>query len=122
MHTFILQDWITTRGNNNTITQSESEWLDLTQYQDVVVWVDVREMTGTVTMTLQTAPTKDEAFFAVGTLATPTLTVGTATITKVLMSGATVPLSRYVRWQLTSAGAPYDLTFRVMVSANAPGV
>jgi hypothetical protein len=123
MHTFILQDWLTTRGSNNTIIQSESEWLDLTQYQDLVVWLDVREFTGTtVTLNIQTAPTKDETFFSQGTMYTTTIAVGTAAPAKVLMSAATVPLARYVRWSLTSASAPFDVTFRIMISANAPGV
>ncbi len=46
MHTFALTDWITVRGSNNTVTQSESEWLDLTQYEDLTFWIDVKEVTG----------------------------------------------------------------------------
>ena len=125
MHTFALTDWITVRGNNNTITQSESEWLDLTPYEDVVFWIDVREVTGAaVTLNIQTSPTKDEAFFGAANLYQNTALAPTTTpiISKVTMTGATVPLSRYLRWQLTSANTPFDATFRIMVSANAPGM
>jgi hypothetical protein len=39
------------------------------------------------------------------------------------MLSATVPLARYVRWQLTVGGAAsYDATFRIMVAANSPGL
>jgi hypothetical protein len=123
MHTFVLTDWLTVRGSNNTVTQSESEWLDLTQYEDVTFWIDIKEVTGTVTLNLQTSPTKDEAFFqATGaSLYSATMTAGNPVVSKVTMSGATVPLARYLRWSVTSSSAPFDATFRVFVAANAPG-
>lgn len=124
MHTFVLTDWITVRGSNNTVTQSESEWLDLTQYEDVTFWIDVKEVTGAaVTLNIQTSPTRDEAFFAAANLYQNTALAPTATpvVSKVTMSAAAVPIARYLRWQLTSANAPFDATFRIFVSANAPG-
>jgi hypothetical protein len=125
MHTFVLTDWITVRGSNNTVNQSESEWLDMTQYEDLFFWIDVKEVTGAaVTLNIQTSPTKDEAFF---TTISNNTTLGVNTLTpssaqgKCLMSSASVPVARYVRWQLTSANTPFDATFRIMISANAPG-
>lgn len=127
MHTFILQDWTTVRGSNNTVIQSEADWIDLTPYQDVVIWIDVREVTGTVALQLQTSPTKDEVFFlaapgGTGIYQLSPVTATTQAPQKVLMSAATVPLARYLRWQLSSASTPYDVTFRIMISANAPGL
>ena len=123
MHTFVMQDWITVRGNNNNIIQSESEWLDLTQYEDVVLWVDVREVTGTtVTLLIQTSPTKDEAFFGVGNVSSmATLSAGTKPPVNVLMSSATPPIARYLRWQIQGPNATFDATFRIFVAANSPG-
>lgn len=126
MHTFVLTDWITVRGNNNTINQSESEWLDLTQYEDLTFWIDVKEVTGAaVTLNIQTSPTKDESLFASissnATLAAGIINPGTGAVGKCLMSTATIPVARYVRWQLTSANNPFDATFRIFISANAPG-
>jgi hypothetical protein len=64
MHAFMLQDWITIRGSVTTITQGEDGWLDLTAYQDLVFWVDCREVTGTTpAISFQTSPTKDESLF-----------------------------------------------------------
>ncbi len=124
MHTFVLTDFITVRGSGNTITQSESEWLDLTQYEDVTFWIDVKEVTGTVTMNIQTSPTKDETFFA-NVYTNAALAAGVinpaSTGGKCLMSSASVPIARYIRWQVTSASAPFDATFRIFISANAPG-
>jgi hypothetical protein len=122
MHTFVLSDWITVKGNANSVIQSESDWLDLTPYEDVVFWIDCREASGTPTLALQTSPTKDETFFGAtgASLYSATLASGTV-VSKVTMKDATVPIARYLRWQL-SAGAAFDATFRIMVSANAPGM
>jgi hypothetical protein len=127
MHTFILQDWTTIRGGPSgtvTITQHEPEWLDLGPYQDVAAWVDVKEATtgsNQPTLTLQTAPTKDESFFLALTSGLP-LVAGTApTVVSAFMTVATTPLARYLRWQL-SGTAVWDATFRIVIAANSPGM
>lgn len=122
MHTFILQDWTTIRGAAGaTITQHESEWLDLSMYQDAVFWVDVREATASPTLTLQTAPTKDESFFQPIVAGFTVAGSATPTVVSAFMTAASVPLARYLRWQLTSASA-WDATFRIVVAANSPGL
>ena len=46
MHGILLQDWITLRGSTaDAVTQGEDGYLDMTPYQDVVTWLDVREVT-----------------------------------------------------------------------------
>ena len=125
MHTFVLQDFTTIRGTNNTVTQSESEWLDLTQYEDVFFWIDCKELTGTtVTLNIQTSPTKDDSLFTnvYSQLLTTAIQNPGSTGGKCLMSTATIPIARYVRWQLTSTAAPFDATLRIFLSANAPGM
>jgi hypothetical protein len=121
MHTFILQDYATIRGSNNTITQNESGWLDLTPYQDLVFWVDTRELTGTtVTLRLQTSPTKDDLMFA-DIISSFTLSVGVVQ-KAALLSAASVPIARYLRWVMTGTATPYDATIRIYVAANSPGM
>ena len=122
MHTFILQDYSTIRGNSGTtITQNESGWLDLTPYQDLVFWVDTRELTGTtVTLRLQTSPTKDDAMFA-DVISSFTLSV--AVVQKpALLSAASVPVARYLRWVLVGPATTWDATLRIYVAANSPGM
>ena len=74
MHTFVLQDWTSDdswnprrprRAPASYITQNESEWLDLSPYQDVFFWVAIAEVTapGMVSLYLETSPTEDEALF-----------------------------------------------------------
>ncbi len=46
MHALVLQDWTTIRGSStNTVTQGADQWLDMTAFQDVQFWLDVREVT-----------------------------------------------------------------------------
>jgi len=58
LDSFLLQDWITISGQSSgtPITQSESNWLDLAEYDDVVFYTDVRTAQGTVLLAFQTAP------------------------------------------------------------------
>lgn len=121
MHAFVLQDWTTIRSGGATITQSEQEWLDLEAYQDVTLWLQVTEVSGSTSPALsyQTSPSLDESMFQAMTGGI-TLVASTApVVTQVFMFSAAVPLARYVRWQLTVAGATsYDATFRIVVAAN----
>jgi hypothetical protein len=135
MHSFVLQDWNTIRGGSSiaTVTQSEHQWLSLDGYQDLLAWIDVREFTGggqnTVTFNLQTAPLKDEVLFS--TMEPTPLAVTQAltvpSVRKVVLAVSstwTVPLGRFVRWQLVTAALPsssWDVTFRILVCANPLG-
>ena len=121
MHAFTLQDWTTIQGGVATVTQGEESWLDLTPYQDVVFWLDVRQATGSPSVTYQTSPTKDESLFQ-GMVGAASMAAGTSpTVAKALLSGATVPIARYLRWQITGT-APWTATFRILIAANAPGM
>ena len=122
MHAFILQDWTTVRGGTTTVTQAEREWLDHELYQDVIFWLQVSEQTGSPTLAYQTSPNKDESLFS-SLLASPISVSVTASarVSQILMLSASVPLARYVRWQL--AGTPtWDATFRIVVAASGPGL
>jgi hypothetical protein len=125
LHAFVLQEWTTIRSGGATVTQSEQEWLDLEPYQDVTFWLQVSEVSGstTPTLTYQTSPTLDEPIFQAMTTGLALAASASPVVTQVFMLSATVPLARYVRWQLTVGGAAsYDATFRIMVAANSPGL
>jgi hypothetical protein len=126
MDSFILQDWSTIKGGANvTVTQSEAEWLDLEPYEDVSFWLIVTEASGSPTLVYQTAPTKDEAFFAAQTAGMTgtaiTLTPSsTPVITPVLAWSAAFPLARYVRWQIPSTSGGFKVNMYIAVAASAP--
>lgn len=125
MHTFILQDWTTIRANNagSTVIQSEEGWLDLSLFQDVFFWVDVREITGTVTLFFDTSPTADESLFQPLVAGGQVLTASTTpTLVRAPMTSASVPIARYVRWRMSGTTNPWDATFRVVLAANSPGM
>ncbi|HEY3819495.1 MAG TPA: hypothetical protein VGL81_20135 [Polyangiaceae bacterium] len=126
MHGFILQDWTTIRGGGSvtTVTQQETDWLDLSPYQDIVFWIDVKEVTTTATLYLQTSPTLDDSFFQSMTTAGIAMAAAAApTVLPLLMASAStaVPLARYVRWQIVGT-MTWDATFRIALAANSPGM
>jgi hypothetical protein len=122
-----LQGWVTIRGpDSGTIVQEEDEWLDLWDYDDVVIWCQITDQSNVDALVIQTSPVKDEQMFH--TLATPLLvpTAGPRTTTVAFASAAT-PLARYVRWKCTGrVGSAFSLTFRAWVVASGrfvpPGV
>jgi hypothetical protein len=128
MYCFIMQPWRALRGNLaiTSITQTESCWLDLSPYQDIVAWLEVKEVSaggGTnVQMAYQTSPTKDDSLFQAVVAA---FNMGTGVTTTVMLKdSATVTLSRWLRWQLTVTGTPsstWDATFRIFIAANVVG-
>ena len=125
MYSFVLQDWITVGATGaGTVIQTEKDWLDMSAFQDVVAWLDVREVSGgpAPTLRFETAPAKDDFLF-VGMGATPTTLVAASTplIVQLLMGSAAVPIAQFLRWKVVGA-ATWDATFRILVAANAPGL
>jgi hypothetical protein len=114
------------RGSNNTapIVQNEADWMGFSSFQDIVLWADVREVTttGNVTLSFETAPTKDEVLFQQLTGASIAYATGASNVTVktvLLASNPAIPLSTWVRWKLAnSLNATWDITFRVLASAN----
>lgn len=136
MYGFLLQDWTTIRGTGGAtgapglvVTQSESNWVSLQPYQDIIFFLEVREVTvptGAITLAYETSPLKDESLFvAMATVAALAVTPVAITPTKVILATtAGVPLARWVRWKLTSTttSGAWDATFRIAAAANAVGV
>jgi len=128
MRAFVLQDWLTIRGGTSItqVIQNEANYAALDAYQDVIMWLQVSEVTtsgGTITMNYETAPLKDESLFtAMATQGISTVAMSPPTISKVLLGqNPAVPLSKWMRWRITAGGsftAAWDMTFRVLLVAN----
>src|SRR5258706_1157345 len=120
-----LQDYITIRSDIGVanVTQNETGWLDLAGFQDVVAFLEVKEFSGATTISIgyQSSPSKDDSLFVSMTTAV-TMVVGT-TVTKMLKTSATVPVARWVRWQLsaTTISDSWDAYFRVWLACNRAG-
>jgi hypothetical protein len=119
MDTFCLQDWTTISCAFEvfTVTQSASGWLDLGGYEDLVFFLDVRQADTGIRLNYQTAPAAEEASFSTMLSIPPDVTVGVRSNT-VLGAYSPVPVSRYVRWQLTSTGQAFAITFRIWLGAS----
>lgn len=130
MYSFVSQDWITISSatNGDIILQTERDWLDMSPYQDVVAWLDVREASGSggsyPLLALETAPIKDQNLFkemnATATEMVPSAT--SATVIQSLMGSAAVPVAQWLRWKITGRTTPWYVTFRLFIAANAPGL
>jgi hypothetical protein len=109
------------------MTQADAMWFDMSAFQDVVAWLDVKEVnagggTAAIQLAYQTAPIKDESLFVAVTTAISPLATG-LTVTRMLKNFTTNPPTRWLRWQLTVTGTPtsaWDATFRIIASANSP--
>jgi hypothetical protein len=129
MHSLLLQNWITVLGQSTiaVVTQTETEWLDLRGYQDIVAWTEVKEFTPSSGLSIpailyQTAPTKDDTLFFNMT-AQAQVQLGVTTTLMLKPSGAGFPpCARWLRWQLSmSGGLAWDVTFRIWIAANRIG-
>ena len=135
MRSILMQPWTTVRGavgsNVRGVIQGQDKWLDVGPYQDAAFWIDCREVTGTVSLEIDTAPSLDEALF-LAVFAPITLTAATAPVVKPatlalagsppLPSGAPgVPIARWLRWKLTCSSGTWDACFRIWAVVNAPG-
>jgi hypothetical protein len=138
MECFLMQDWLTIRGAGSSsvesITQSSECWLDVEPYQDILVWLAVRELTppaaaGTLYLDIQTAPVRDELYFLSmigGTIPGQALTSTSGTLTPTVLNlardFAALPVSRWLRWKVTTGGVTpsqvWDITFSIWIAAN----
>jgi len=124
MEGYLLQPWtcLTAASTIPAIAQDESGWLDLTAYQDIVLWTLCGGLRGgtNIRLNFETAPAKDELLFAhldhINLAASPA-----PTITKVVTTlNPTLPLARWLRWTLVPASplVEWGATFQVHCSAR----
>jgi hypothetical protein len=137
MDSLLLQDFVTVSGLASspgiTLTQGSGSWLDLSAYEDVVFFVDVKNCSINLNPTellicLQTAPAMEDASFLTMynevTFAGVLAAFGVTPIPLVAVASP-IPLANYVRWQIPLAqydtSGPFTATFRIWVSAYAIG-
>jgi hypothetical protein len=121
-----MQDWTTVRGSGaNFVTQATADWLDVTPYQDVQFWIDVREAvtTTSLSLSLETSPSVDEFMFQQVIAAVPLVASSGPILPpkQALLAGALVPVAQWLRWRILPGASAWAVTFRIVISANSPG-
>jgi len=117
VQSLLLQDLITIRAaGSQGVIQSPTSWLDLGDLEDVAIFTDVRETSGSLQMSIETAAAAQETAFV--TLV-PSFPVTTGIRTDVVTAYvAKIPPARYLRWHVSAVpGSPGDATFRIWVAA-----
>lgn len=128
MKGFVVQDWLTIRGASGAVSpiaQSQPFWLDLSDYRDVIAWLEVAEFTIDAGVSLllnyQTSPFEDEQLF--NSMSGPLTIANGVTVTQML-ADRSPPLARYFRGKLEPSAvtaAAWDITFRILIAVNRPG-
>lgn len=121
----MLQDWTVVSGQDYemVVTMPSERWADLGGYVDVMFFTEISSYSdgyGGV-IALQTSPTRDESLFK--TMATVTFQQSPPAVSIVRFASASVPLSRWVRWQVSAPSATtnrWDVAFRVWMTVR-PG-
>ncbi len=121
--TVCLQEWTSILGNGNSVTQSVGGWVDLPPYQDVALYVEI-SANSAATLTLQTSPTREEAYFIplTNALGSPVAYTGSGLQTVLVYSvanSAEQVLARFLRWSVSGSGS-WFITFRVWLSVQPP--
>ena len=121
-HAFLLQNWITLQGVASDVTlQSESDWLDLSEYTDVVFYTTIKSYVGTLLqLSYDTSPSADSDCFANMTRVIP-LVAATAPVVTPILSGSSISLARWVRWRLNTSSTAWSVTMRIWVTAKPAG-
>lgn len=138
MYSYVLQDWITVRGDVSVsaITQAEHDVMGVAPFQDAVFWLEIRAVTNgganapAVNLAYETSPSKDESLFVPMVAAFDMMSVFSGSppaanpqVTKVLLAqNPDCPLGRWLRWKITVPGTisqTWDATFRILVCCNA---
>jgi hypothetical protein len=121
MDAMLLVDFTNLRGNlapsSAQVIQSGTEWLDLGNYEDLVLYTDVRELSGSASMAFETAAVRQDSAFMPLIPAFP-MAVGLRTDI-VQASLAKLPPLRYLRWNITFGAVASDVTFRIWLAAYA---
>jgi hypothetical protein len=123
LETFLLQDWVTIAGNPQiaSVTQGADAWFDLGAHEDVLFYLEVKELTNTPVMNYQTSPAPQDSLFL--PVVTPFSVASGVRADAALFAYALTPPARYLRWQLTSSNLSlnWHVTFRILMAAYSLG-
>ena len=118
MDALLLQDWVTIDANAQiaSVIQSADCWMDVGDAEDLVFFLDVKEVANAPIMNYETSAVAEDSSFL--TIIAP-FTLGTGLrVDPALLAYAMTPAAQYVRWHITSSNvsASWNVTFRVWLA------
>jgi len=123
LETRLLQDWVTVQGNAQvlTVTQSVDSWLDIPDHEDLIFYLEVKQIANAPQMFYLTAPTR-EARSLWMVIAPFAMTLGVRA-DPALFAYTLVPPARYVTSLVgtTNANLTWNATFRIWLAAYSLG-
>jgi hypothetical protein len=122
LDSLLLQDWVTIAATSG-VSQSTNSALDISNYEDLVVYSETKQLTQSDTLlVLSTAPSRDDASFA--PMVRPIVLVAGTQVTSILAVYANIPPARFLRWALATVNTEetFSVTFRIWVAAYSLSV
>lgn len=123
VETLLLQDWVTIDGNVGvaSVTQGADTWLDIADHEDLVFYLDVKQLTNGPVMNYETAPIREDRSFL--PIVTPFTVATGVRADPALFAYALTPPARHVRWRITSSntGLTFGVTFRIWLAGYSLG-
>jgi hypothetical protein len=121
----LVTDWTTVQTTTTTLYlyPPRERWIELADSDDIVLFLDVREQSGSALwFRYEASPTEDENSFLGCTQFSPAVS-STPRVDMILGAYSAVPGSRYVRWRIWGQFAtPADITFRVAAALYGAGL
>jgi hypothetical protein len=118
MDGILFQDYITVSVGNLTVTQGAASWLDVSAYEDLVFFLDVKNgppSNFSSPIYYQTSPTREDQTF-LNMIAPVNLGIGLQT-NAALAVNCKVPAATYLRWQIGGGiEGSFSATFRIVVA------
>ena len=121
MDAALLQSWTTLAGTSSilSVPQSAHDYLDIGEHEDLTFYLDVRRLTGGVTLSYETSPTAEDSGF-LSIIRPFAITATGLRVDNAFFAFAATPAARFVRWRLTNTGGvSWNVTFRIWVAAYA---
>jgi hypothetical protein len=121
MDAALLQSWTTIAGTSviASVPQSAHEYLDIGEHEDLAFYLDVRRLTGGVTINYETSPTAEDSGF-LPIIRPFAISAMGLRVDNAFFAFAATPAARFVRWRLSnSGGVNWNVTFRIWVVAYA---
>lgn len=110
----LLQDWVTISARQGAlVAQDVSQHLDIADYQDIALWVEVSQFTEAQVFVVETSPVPIDGWFR--SIATINLSSTGIHFRIARWSSDGTPPSRWLRWRLGNLFNDWSTTFRVTV-------